>query len=604
MVRGSQRGTQPGTAATLLGGQLDDPNQPVAETTPSRQKGTRRISGTTLAVIVAGLLVTATLTVVSETSYRHNEQRLTTLQSKLTASLIGTAPAQLEGQLARVVGLSAESPDPAATFEQAIDRSLSPTGPFASAVLVLVGGGQQQVLAHVGQKAIRSPQSAKSVAVYNRAARSSVLVTTRAVGRGVQRLGYFVSARGQPGTFVVGASQQLPLGKLTNVPTSSPDADLNFAIYFGRHPGAGSLIESNVRPPLTGIVSTSTVPFGSNVLTLVVSPRGSLSGPWTEFLPWGILLVGLLLTAFGALMTEHLVRRRSVAESLALANSALYRQQRDVATTLQHALLPKAFPEIPGVEFAARYIPSASGAAVGGDWYSVVSVSEGQFAFVVGDVSGHDIGAASIMGAMRYTVRTLAKLGFSPAEILDRTNQEIDISTDGYFATVLVGTVDLVRTEVTLSSAGHPPPVMVDRAGGRGGRFLVVPTGPPLGVASQRHTSVTTPFRPDDILVAYTDGLVERRGEDIDLGLQRLAAIAARATSSADGLVDGLVSELVGTNNADDVAILAMRRWPEGIDATSDPGPSAASSPGPAPSRRSAPEVPGPAVDSPLGSAR
>ncbi len=576
MVRGSQREAQPGAAATRLGGEPDDPNHPVAETTPSHQpshqKDTRRISGTTLAVIVAGLLVTATLTVVSETSYRHNEQRLTTLQSKLTASLIGTAPVQLEGQLARVVGLSAESSNPAATFEQAIDPSLAPTGPFASAVLVLVGPGTQQVLAHVGQKAIRSPQSAKSVAVYNRAARSSSLVTTRAVGRGVQRLGYFMSARGQPGTFVVGASQQLPLHELANVPASSPDANLNFAIYFGRHPGAGSLIESNVRPPLTGIVSTSTVPFGSNVLTLVVSSRGSLSGPWTEFLPWGILLVGVLLTAVGALMTEHLVRRRSFAESLALANSALYRQQRDVATTLQHALLPKAFPEIPGVEFAARYIPSASGAAVGGDWYSVVSVAEGQFAFVVGDVSGHDIGAASVMGAMRYTVRTLAKLGFSPAEILDRTNQEIDISTDGYFATVLVGTVDLVRTEVTLSSAGHPPPVMVDRAGGRGSRFLVVPTAPPLGVASSpRYTSITAPFDPGDILIAYTDGLVERRGEDIEDGLQRLATVAARSTSSADGLVDALVSELVGTTNADDVAILAIRRPPGGVDAASVP---------------------------------
>ena len=115
-------------------------------------------------------------------------------------------------------------------------------------MLVLVGGGQQQVLAHVGQKAIRSPQSAKSVAVYNRSARSSGLVTTRAVGRGVQRLGYFVSARGQPGTFVVGASQQLPLGKLTSVPTSSPDADLNFAIYFGRHP-ASRLADRVQRPP-------------------------------------------------------------------------------------------------------------------------------------------------------------------------------------------------------------------------------------------------------------------------------------------------------------------------------------------------------------------
>ena len=112
------------------------------------------------------------------------------------------------------------------------------------------------------------------------------------------------------------------------------------------------------------------------------------------------------------------------------------------------------------------------------------------------------------------------------------------------------------------------------------------------------------PFRPDDILVAYTDGLVERRGEDIDLGLQRLAAIAARATSSADGLVDGLVSELVGTTNADDVAILAIRRWPGGIDATAVPGPSAASSPGPAPAVGRRRKCPGPAVDSPLGSAR
>ncbi len=256
------------------------------------------------------------------------------------------------------------------------------------------------------------------------------------------------------------------------------------------------------------------------------------------------------------------------------------------------------------MEFAARYIPSASGAAVGGDWYSVVSAGEGQLAFVVGDVSGHDIGAASVMGAMRYTVRTLAKLGFSPAEILDRTNQEIDISGDGYFATVLVGTVDLGRTEVTLASAGHLPPVMVDSSGGRGGRFLVVPTGPPLGVASQPFTSATMPFRRGDILVAFTDGLVERRGEDIDQGLQRLAAIAARSTSSVDELVDGLVSELVGTTNADDVAILAIRRQSGGIDATAVPGPSAASSPGPSPSRPPASESPGPAMESPLGSAR
>ena len=163
---------------------------------------------------------------------------------------------------------------------------------------------------------------------------------------------------------------------------------------------------------------------------------------------------------------------------------------------------------------------------IGGDWYSVIRTDSGRLVFVVGDVSGHGVDAASVMGSLRYTVRALARLGLGPAEILGRAGVEIDIGVDGHFATVLVGSIDLENDTVTLASAGHPPAVLV-----RPGESVVCrpALGPPLGLGFGPYRSSTMEFPPGWSLLAYTDGLVERRNRGIDEGIEALRAAAGSA---------------------------------------------------------------------------
>jgi serine phosphatase RsbU (regulator of sigma subunit) len=501
-------------------------------------------------VLLLGVLVTVGLTVSSALSYAHNERRLTALQTRLTASVLQTAQPQLQATLGRVIGLTAMATESVATFRAAMADELAPKGPFASSTLAVVRSGQVQVLDHVGSPAIQSPQASASTQLFLQAARSSSLVTSRVVGDGIQKLGYLMSAPGPDGVYVIGAAQQLPIGRRVAVPAGSPDSNLNFALYFGRSVNPAALVETNVgRLPLRGTVSRATVPFGNNVLTLVASPRSSLAGTWAEYLPWGILGLGILLSVAAAGVAENLVRRRTTAE-------ALYTQQRRMSETLQRSLLPQNLPAIPGWEFATRYSPATKGAEIGGDWYSVVEVDDHRFAVVVGDVSGHDLAAAGVMAGLRYTIRTLAKLGIPPDEILDRTTRELDVTSDEHFATVLVAVVDTRRQELTVASAGHLPPLIL-----RKGRpeFLTVVPGVPVGVPGPSPQPMTVPFTAGSTLVAFTDGLIEQRGKTLDAGLERLAEAAVEGPASPDDLLAYLVTTLAGSDQEDDIAVLAVR---------------------------------------------
>jgi hypothetical protein len=501
--------------------------------------------------LVVGLLITVGLAISSAISYDNNEKRLNSLQTRLTASVLQTAQPQLQSTLGRVVGLTAATRDPVTTFRAAMASELSPAGPFASATLAVVQSGQVHVLDHVGSAPLQGLDSNATTALFLQASRTSSLVTTRVVSAGVQKLGYLLSVKAAQGVYVVGAAQQLPAGDRVSVPAGSPDSNLNFALYFGRSTNPESLIETNARTlPLSGTVSQATVPFGNNVLTLVASPRGSLAGTWAEYLPWAILGLGMLISIAGAAVADNLVRRRRSAE-------ALYRQQRSVSETLQRSLLPRTLPQVAGWDFAARYVPATKGAEIGGDWYSVVEIDDHRFAVVIGDVSGHDVAAAGVMAALRYTIRTLAKMGVAPDEILVRTNRELDVVADSHFATVLVGVVDTVMQEMTLASAGHPPPLLL-----RDGRteFVNVPPGVPLGIRGDRRPEpVTFDLLPGTTLVAFTDGLVEKRGESLDARLSQLAAVATRSPSKPNDLITGLLGELTDGDQEDDIAILAIR---------------------------------------------
>jgi serine phosphatase RsbU (regulator of sigma subunit) len=237
-------------------------------------------------------------------------------------------------------------------------------------------------------------------------------------------------------------------------------------------------------------------------------------------------------------MTERLVRRRKYAERLADENRNLYAEQRNVALALQKSLLPKDLPSIDGMEFAARYIPGDHGVEVGGDWYSAISVDDHRFAFVVGDVSGRGVAAASIMAA-----------------------REINLRRDGHFATVLVGLVDNRRLELTLASAGHLPALL---SNGGQSSYIDVPVGTPLGIGAPTYDSVTVPFTQGSSLIAYTDGLVERRNESLDTGLERLRQKAQSVGSiCVEDLLSTVADALCDEAGADDDTAILAFRWLE-----------------------------------------
>ncbi|HTV11004.1 MAG TPA: PP2C family protein-serine/threonine phosphatase [Acidimicrobiales bacterium] len=516
----------------------------------------RTVQGVAIAVLVACLVLTTALTIAAELSYRHNEQRLLLLQTKLTGLVLSTAVGQVQTNLDRVAGLSAEAPDPSATFRAAIGPSLAPHGPYASANLGLVKDARLAILLHLGSPSFLNPGSAEVTGLFLQAAHTSGLVTNRAVKGDLQKIGFLVSARGPGGVYVVTVAEELRVGERVSLPSSSPDANLNVAVYFGAVTTRSALLETNVRRlPIEGTVAKVAVRFGTNALTLVTSSRGSLTGQWSEFMPWAVLVAGVLLSLAAASLTDRLAYRRTLAESLSALNRERYHRQRGVAEELQRSLLPETLPSVPGVDMAARYLPGTRDIEIGGDWYSVVRVDRDNFVFVVGDVSGHDTAAAGLMAALRYTTRALARLGMGPAEVLQQAEAELDQSGER-FATVLVGRVDTARDELTLASAGHPPPLLVD---GEQVGFVSVPPGPPLGVRGPSAEAITVPLRLGSVVLAFTDGLVERRGESIEDGLRRLAHASSASAANAEGFIDDILATLIDGYHEDDIAMLAVR---------------------------------------------
>ena len=227
---------------------------------------------------------------------------------------------------------------------------------------------------------------------------------------------------------------------------------------------------------------------------------------------------------------------------------------RRISDTLQHAMLELA-SDLPTV--AARYLPKASNLTVGGDWYDVLDLGEGRRGLIVGDCVGHGLEAATAMGALRNVSRALLVDGHSPAEVIASLDRFATTIPAAECATVVCVVVDLPNRTITYSNAGHPPPLLVhdDHA-----IWLDQALATPLAFDSPRRPEAQLDVHPDDLLVLYTDGLVERRNENLEEGLLRLAdaAVAVRHEPVQD-VADRLIATLVGTTAADDVALVVKR---------------------------------------------
>jgi phosphoserine phosphatase RsbU/P len=249
----------------------------------------------------------------------------------------------------------------------------------------------------------------------------------------------------------------------------------------------------------------------------------------------------------------ELVADRVSLASLARSNLV----EHTAALALQRSLLPSRLPKVPGVELAARYVPGHD-AGVGGDWYDVFELPSGRVGVVVGDVSGHGLRSAVVMGRLRSALRAYALICDDPADALRHLDQKISHFEAGSMATVLYAVVEPDRSQAAISLAGHPAPVFVAAQGDA--VLLDIPTDFPLGLGGppprRRTTLVGLP--PGGLLVCYTDGVVERRGELIDVGLERLRASVLPGPAEA---VCAAVMAAVGAEHPfDDMALLTIRR--------------------------------------------
>jgi len=298
-----------------------------------------------------------------------------------------------------------------------------------------------------------------------------------------------------------------------------------------------------------------------------LGPRRALTGKqaWA-FLPLVVSgrMVGLCVISFdkprrltGAERALLIALSGLIAQ--ALERARLFDAEHARAQALQRALLPQALPSLPAATAAARYLPAGDGVDVGGDWYDVIPLSADRVALVIGDVMGHGLPEAVIMGRLRTAVQTLSDLELPPDELLGHLNDLLSGLGDDSFATCLYGIYDPISRVCTFARAGHPPPAVVGPDGMV--HFAQLVTDPPLGVAEPPFEAVELPIPEHGLLVLYTDGLIESAKCDTDTGMRRLAELLqTHHAEDLDELCESLTQALpAGQRSTDDAAVLVVR---------------------------------------------
>ncbi|GAA2073325.1 SpoIIE family protein phosphatase [Streptomyces albiaxialis] len=251
--------------------------------------------------------------------------------------------------------------------------------------------------------------------------------------------------------------------------------------------------------------------------------------------------------------------------ALGVDKAVLYGREAYIADELQRTMLPDELPQPTGVQLASRYLPAAETARVGGDWYDAIPLPGSRVALVVGDVMGHSMTSAAIMGQLRTTAQTLAGLDLPPQEVLHHLDEQAQRLGSDRMATCLYAVYDPVAHRIVVANAGHPPPVMLHR-GGRA-EVLRIPAGAPIGVGGVDFEAVELDAPAGATLLLYTDGLVESRQRDVWTGIEhlreRLAATARLTRPGAAAPLEPLCDEVLDIlgpgDRDDDIALLAAR---------------------------------------------
>ncbi|MFD8467496.1 SpoIIE family protein phosphatase [Streptomyces cyaneofuscatus] len=267
----------------------------------------------------------------------------------------------------------------------------------------------------------------------------------------------------------------------------------------------------------------------------------------------------------------------------ALARAGVAETERELSLGLQRSMMPTLGPDIPGMTVAARYVPTGGGLQVGGDWYDMIPLPNGRIALVIGDVQGHDVRAAGLMGQLRIALRAYASEGHRPDAVLARASRFLAGLTDAYegvagddepsaprFATCLYAEVDPETGTLDIARAGHPDPVVVSADG----TAVIRQTagGLPLGIETDSDYPTTrVVLEPGETIMFCTDGLIETGGHDMATGWTRLRPVLEEPTEDLEEMADALVQAVHGPTShyttgpladrrEDDIAVLVLRR--------------------------------------------
>jgi anti-sigma regulatory factor (Ser/Thr protein kinase) len=239
-------------------------------------------------------------------------------------------------------------------------------------------------------------------------------------------------------------------------------------------------------------------------------------------------------------------------------NGRLYRRETRAARELQKTMLPDAPPVVAGAQICYRYVPANETVRVGGDWFDAIPLPGGRLALVVGDVMGHGMTSAAIMGQFRTAVRTLAAQDLPPGRLLRQLDDLACRLGDDYIATCIYVVYDPVARRCEVANAGHLPPVLVSPFGDS--ELLDVPSGAPIGVGGVAFETAEFEVEDDSQFVLCTDGLVERRGQGIDVGLAALRDYLSGPPQPLESVCQTLIDGLgAGRPRDDDIALLAVR---------------------------------------------
>ena len=272
--------------------------------------------------------------------------------------------------------------------------------------------------------------------------------------------------------------------------------------------------------------------------------------------PSGILGALTVTAATGQQLDALLLTDLGNRAAVALDNALIFARRSQEITDLQRGLLPREAAVVTDVQVATRYLPAATGALAGGDFFKTIRV-DGRLVAVIGDVMGHGSVSAARAGQLHSVIATLALEGHGPGALLGRLSAGIDTIMDLELATVLVCSYDPVRREMTTATAGHPPPLFAPLVGHP--HYLDIEPGAPIGVVVDAYPEASCSLQAGSTMVLFSDGLIERRGESITEGLERLRQAVEELRLPPEAVADHILHELGRTRGGDDdVALLVL----------------------------------------------